>query len=319
MRKRSESVALPPGVEAFLENVKRRCSGFTYRSRRYVCAWFSRYCARSGVRLTLASTGELERYILAYPHWSVSTRRVHAYTLRELYRFLGREPNPAANLMGGRWPVALVRLPARSRIRETLAGLAGAGGLVARRNRLLVELAYGSGLRLGELLRLSIEDIDTSGATAYVLGKGGRTRVVPLTTAAIQALAGYLAARGGVSRGPLFTAAASGRRASYVTLGAAFGRQIGIRAHLWRHACASGMLANGCSVRYIQELLGHASLSTTWRYTHINPQELGAVVRRYHPCSAEQAHAVQHHHNSLQSDYRACADGCERSGASYAS
>jgi integrase/recombinase XerC len=293
MRKRAQSVALAPGVEAFLEGVRGRCSAFTYASRRYVCAWFSRYCERQGVRPTDATTAQLEAYVLAHPRWSASTRRVHAYALRELFGFLGVRPNPAAALVPARWPASLVRLPAAARIREALAGLARATGPLGKRKRLLVELAYGSGLRLGELVRLNIEDLDPAGATAYVLGKGGRTRVVPITTTSIQALGAYLAARGGVSRGPLFTCACTGRRASYVTLGAEFGRRIGIRAHLWRHACASGMLANGCSVRYIQELLGHASLSTTWRYTHITVQELAAVVRRRHPRATEQACGVQ--------------------------
>lgn len=151
----------------------------------------------------------------------------------------------------------------------------------------MAELAYGSGLRRGELERLNIEDIDLENGTAQVRGKGGKMRIVPLTAITIEFIRRVIADRKAY-RGPLLVSF-TGRRLGGGAIGWIFAEKIGIRPHLLRHACATHMLRNGCNLRVIQDLLGHARLTTTMLYTHINKRDLQKVVNGFHPLSGKVA------------------------------
>jgi integrase/recombinase XerC len=164
------------------------------------------------------------------------------------------------------------------------------------RDRALVELLYGAGLRVGELSALDVRDLDLHRGDVRVVGKGGKERVVPLPAATRQALAAYLDARRrpGLLAEPLFTSLRP-RREGPRRLGvrdvrrvlAARARGAGVvdrvHPHRLRHSYATHLLDMGADLREIQELLGHASLSTTEKYTAVSADRLMEVYDRAHP------------------------------------
>lgn len=172
-------------------------------------------------------------------------------------------------------------IPDNKTLIKTIRLINDKNSLIKNRNRLMAELAYGSGVRRCELVRMNVEDVDLEEGTVYVNGKGRKIRKVPITYLAIKAAQNYLIIRG-YNRGPLFITR-TGKRLKPVSVGWIFKNRIGIRTHLMRHACAVHMLKNGCDIRYIQELLGHSSLSTTQVYTKVSCNDLGKVVNSKHP------------------------------------
>lgn len=174
---------------------------------------------------------------------------------------------------------------------------------LGRRDRAILELFYASGLRLGELVGLGLEDVDLSRRLVRVLGKGGKERIVPFTRAAADALRAYLADRDTLVRrsgaprplraraaaDPLFVNYQGGRLSArsvdrlvrrYV---AAASTRYGISPHALRHSFATHLLERGADLRAIQEMLGHARISTTQRYTHVSAEQLLSVYRKTHP------------------------------------
>lgn len=175
---------------------------------------------------------------------------------------------------------------------------------LGRRDRAILELFYASGLRLSELVGLGIEDVNLSSRMIRVLGKGKKERLVPFNGSTADAIRAWLKDRSmsgqrAESRGqtrhsratsaPLFLNYRGGRLSTrsvdrlvrrYVAL---CGAKFGISPHALRHSFATHLLANGADLRAIQELLGHARLSTTQRYTHVNAAQLIEVYRKSHP------------------------------------
>ena len=232
-------------------------------------------------------------------------------SLRTFFRYLRREgrmeDDPAA-LVGT--PKREKKLPAHlaeqemSRLLET-PDLSTPFG---RRDRAILELFYASGLRLSELVGLDLDDINLSGRVVRVLGKGGKERVVPFNKTAGQAIKVWLADLAGLTlpgpevsgRGshtrrsgarPLFLNYRGGRLSTrsvdrlvrkYV---AQCSTRFGISPHALRHSFATHLLQRGADLRAIQELLGHARLSTTQRYTHVNATQLIDAYRKSHPRS----------------------------------
>ena len=165
------------------------------------------------------------------------------------------------------------------------------------RDRAVLELLYGSGLRVSELATLDLGDVDLAGGSARVLGKGSKERMVPLGGKSIAALRAYLEERAAF-RHPK-TGAQDPRALFLSTRGA----RLGVRAiqtlvqkygalgagradlhpHALRHTCATHLLDGGADLRAIQELLGHSSLSTTQRYTHVSMDHLMRVYDAAHP------------------------------------
>ena len=174
---------------------------------------------------------------------------------------------------------------------------------LGRRDRAILELFYASGLRLGELVGLGLEDVDLGRRLVRVLGKGGKERIVPFTRPAAAALRAYLAdretlvRRSGAPRPlrsraaaePLFVNYQGGRLSArgvdrlvrrYVTAASA---RRGISPHALPHSFATHLLERGADLRAIQEMLGHARISTTQRYTHVSAAQLLSVYRKTHP------------------------------------
>jgi integrase/recombinase XerC len=163
----------------------------------------------------------------------------------------------------------------------------------ALRDRALLELAYSSGLRLSELVGLNRGDLDRRAGLVRVRGKGRRERIVPVGDAALASLDRYLAAGGrpGPARGdePVFTGR-GGARLSGRTVQRVVARRLGriaaglgVTPHALRHSFATHLLDRGADLRAIQELLGHASLSSTQVYTHVPGARLRKVYEQAHP------------------------------------
>jgi integrase/recombinase XerC len=165
------------------------------------------------------------------------------------------------------------------------------------RDRAILEVLYGSGLRVSELCGLDLDALDLRGATARVLGKGRKERVVPLGGPCIEALQRWFAVRprmvhprrGTQDPRAVFLTTFGARvyaRAVHKLVrahGAAGAGRADLHPHALRHTCATHMLDGGADLRAIQEMLGHASLSTTQRYTHVSMEHLMRVYDAAHP------------------------------------
>lgn len=226
-------------------------------------------------------------------------RKVSA--IRSFVRYLRREGHmahdPAARAIA---PKRAQTLPVHLTEQEmtTLLAQPDAGEPFGRRDRAILELFYASGLRLSELESLDLDSVDLRGRMVRVMGKGGKERMVPFNQATERAVRAWLgdrqmiAARATAKRQPrpaLFLnfrgTRLTGRSIDrllrrYV---ARFSAQTGISPHALRHSFATHMLQHGADLRTIQELLGHARLSTTQRYTHVNAAQLIDVYRKAHP------------------------------------
>ncbi len=215
-----------------------------------------------------------------------------------------------------------IRMPAHLSEGEMTALLEAPAGdtPLSRRDRAILELFYASGLRLGELAGLDMDDLNVSGRMVRVLGKGGKQRLVPFNTSAAKAMREYLKDRAGLlgsasalsapARASAGQAGATPRggdlrhgrkhdplfvnyRGTRLTVRsidrlvrryvAASSARMGISPHALRHSFATHLLQRGADLRAIQELLGHARLSTTQRYTHVNAAQLLEVYRKTHP------------------------------------
>ena len=177
------------------------------------------------------------------------------------------------------------RLPDAPKLADVEAIIASVGGdePLALRNGAILELTYSCGLRSAEVVGLRVADVDFDQETVHVLGKGGKERVVPLGERASYAVAVYLRdARPTLARGAnnaLFLSV-RGRSLDTSTL-----RRLMHNPHRLRHAYATHLLEGGADLRTIQELLGHASLSTTQIYSHVDARRLRRVYDSSHPRS----------------------------------
>ena len=174
-----------------------------------------------------------------------------------------------------------------------------ADDVLGRRDRAILELFYASGLRLSELAGLDVDDVNVSAQMVRALGKGGKQRLVPFNKSTASALRAYLKDREllaqtwprakGRRAAPLFLNYRGSRLTvrsvdrlvrRYATVS---GVRPGVSPHALRHSFATHLLQRGADLRAIQELLGHARLSTTQRYTHVNAAQLLDVYRKAHP------------------------------------
>jgi integrase/recombinase XerD len=223
--------------------------------------------------------------------------------VRSLHRFLAEEgmrtSDPAASVERPRVPRGLPKALSEEEIGRLLAAPSGDGPLV-KRDRAMLEVLYGTGLRISELVGLSLADVDLDAALIRAFGKGSKERIVPVGSLAVRAIVAWL----GPGGRPALTPERWRRRgdAEAVFLNARGGRlsrqgawevvrRHGDRAglsgrlspHVLRHSCATHMLDHGADVRAVQELLGHASISTTQIYTLVSTERLHEVYRAAHP------------------------------------
>jgi integrase/recombinase XerC len=291
--------ALAGGVTRFLRSLRdeRRLSPHTESAYARDLASLLEYCESNGIVAWDGLDPQHVRSFAAQCHRrglgprSVQRRLSAA---RSLFRYLMREGeltrDPAADVQA---PKARKRLPvtldadAMARLLEFRAD----GGL-GLRDKAIMELFYSSGLRLSELLGLDLPDLDLRDRTVRVLGKGRKTRIVPVGSHAATALARWLGERTGL--------AAVGETAVFVGVN---GRRLGprivqrriarwarlqglpehVHPHMFRHSFASHLLESSGDLRAVQELLGHANISTTQVYTHLDFQHLARIYDAAHP------------------------------------
>ena len=216
--------------------------------------------------------------------------------VRGLFRFLADTGRlPADPTLGIATPRTRRRLPAHLTLDDVDRLLATPRGdtLLGLRDRAFLEVLYSSGLRVSELVGLDWEHVDENTGLLRVLGKGRKERVVPVGRPALRALAAYRArcAAAGLAaaRGPVFLNRRGGRLTSR-SVGRSMERHVlasgtstKATPHALRHTFATHLLGAGADLRAIQELLGHASLSTTQRYTHVDLRRLMEAYDRAHP------------------------------------
>ncbi len=226
--------------------------------------------------------------------------------VRSLFRFACREgtlaANPARAVRTPKHPKTLPRHLRPGEVERLIEAPAGGKPLLLR-DRAIVELLYAAGLRVGELVSLDWPDVDLPGRVLRVLGKGGKERMVPFGRPAAQALQAWLAVwdevRGKAAEDGAPPAAAEGEPVFLNRHGrrlgdrsvrtlvdrwtAEAGLAAGVHPHTLRHTFATHLLEAGADLRAIQELLGHSSLSTTQKYTHLEVERLLSVYREAHP------------------------------------
>jgi site-specific recombinase XerD len=225
--------------------------------------------------------------------------RQHLSALRSFYKHLVRTGVVASNpLVALPMPKAARRLPqflTEEQITRLLeapvraAPVKGVPAWAALRDRAILETLYGAGLRLAELVNLNCENLDLRSGIARVKGKGAKVRLCPLGGSAAGALAEYFAACGHPGAGPVFLNKSRGRMSAVSVWTvvkkhlAAAGLDTTLSPHKLRHSFATHLLNRGADLRTVQELLGHASLSTTQVYTHVTLDRLKQAYRGAHP------------------------------------
>ena len=223
--------------------------------------------------------------------------------VRSLHRFMvveGSSPSdPTSSLKPPPVPQGLPKALSEEEVGSLLAAVTG-DGPAQRRDRAVLEVLYGTGMRISELTGLSLPDVAMDEQLVRVLGKGNKERLVPLGGYARQALGSWMGPAGreamvnrkGVRRADsaaLFLNVRGGRLTRQGAWGIVrqYGRQAGLDGkltpHVLRHSCATHMLDHGADIRVVQELLGHASIATTQVYTKVSSERLRAVYNSAHP------------------------------------
>ncbi len=300
---------------AFLRSLaaERRCSPYTVRNYEAAIerleAFVRAHTAEALSLSTMASlsTRDFRAFLAARRRdgAAVPTVRLDLSALKTFFRYLNKHAGlPLEPLTSLRSPKAPKRLPRPVGARDALSltrietvARAGADPWIGARDAALFTLLYGAGLRIGEALSLNVGD--ASGETVRVLGKGAKHRDVPLLRPVREALARYelalrdapkpSARRAAQSPSPLFVGARGDRLSASVaqrrmrTLRPLLGLPDSATPHALRHAFATHLLAGGADLRVIQDLLGHASLSSTQRYTEVEAGRLLEVHSLAHP------------------------------------
>jgi integrase/recombinase XerD len=225
----------------------------------------------------------------------VAVRSMHAFCAAE-----GILPfDPAADVEPPSVPRGLPKGLSEEEVQRLLSVVVGSDP-VARRDRAILEVLYGTGMRIAELVGLSLGSLDLDDALVRVLGKGSKERVIPIGRFAREALAEWLDTGGRPAMAPdrwarrgdaeaVFLNQRGGRLTRQGAWGIVqeHGRRAGLERalspHALRHSCATHMLDHGADIRAVQELLGHASISTTQVYTGVSVERLFAAYRDAHP------------------------------------
>jgi integrase/recombinase XerD len=301
---------LPPEAEAFLTHlaVEKGRSVLTldaYRRdlRRYVTVLAARGSAISDA--TPEDVVAFGRSLRDAGLADASVART-LVTVRTLHRFLAAEgitsADPAAEIEAPGRRAALPKALSEDevfRLLDVVEAAAASGDPVGLRDRALLELLYGTGIRVSEACGTSFGDVDLDGALVRVLGKRSKERIVPLGRPAVRALAEYLdrsrpelvprrwASRDDADAVFLGTRGRRlGRQGAWAVLkgrAAEAGLAHKVSPHVLRHSCATHLLDHGADIRTVQELLGHASVSTTQIYTRVATERLVEAYRAAHP------------------------------------
>ncbi|MFL6575497.1 MAG: tyrosine recombinase XerC [Povalibacter sp.] len=276
---------------------ERRLSAHTDANYRRDLQLFSAFCEKSSIADWSGVDSQHVRSFAASEFrrgQSPRTIQRRLSAIRSFCNFLIREARLKSN------PALEVQAPkAPKRLPETLDADQMARLLAFRtddelsvRDKAMMELFYSSGLRLSELVDLDLTDVDLRDRTVRVTGKGNKTRLVPIGRFAIEALSTWLKERGALTtpaESALFVSKRGGRllqRAVQLRIGAWAKRQglgVHLHPHMFRHSFATHLLESSQDLRAVQELLGHANISTTQIYTHLDFQHLAKIYDQAHP------------------------------------
>lgn len=308
------TLALETQMQGYLNHltIERGVAANTLSSYRRDLRRYSKHLSDRGIH-DLAKVGEddVSEFLVALRRGdpdsgtaalsAVSAARA-LIAVRGLHRFAAAEGLAELDVARAvRPPTPGRRLPKSLTIDEVLALLEGAGGdspadgPLTLRNRALLELLYSTGSRISEAVGLDVDDIDTQARSVLLRGKGGKQRLVPVGRPAVQALDAYLVrgrpelARRGRGTPAIFLNARGGRlsrQSAWQVLQDAAERAgitSGVSPHMLRHSFATHLLEGGADVRVVQELLGHASVTTTQIYTLVTVNALREVWAGAHP------------------------------------
>ena len=297
---------------AWLE-VIRSLSPRTLSSYRRDLTKYGEYLAERGLDESAVAGPEARGFVGWLGRQGLSPRSVNRIVsgVRGYYRFRERRgsipANPFAEVRGLRTPkrlpsflfedemARLVELPEAAAAAHPDAARRSDDGFWRLRDHTVLEVLYSTGCRVSEMVALDLADLDLATGTARVTGKGDKERNVFLGGSALAALRDYLSRRAGRAAGDADSAAAlflnqRGRRITdrgvrFILAGWLAQADLGKRVtpHTFRHSFATHLLDRGADIRAVQELLGHASLSTTQIYTHVGLERLKKVYRRAHP------------------------------------
>jgi integrase/recombinase XerD len=298
---------LPVEVEDYLTSLRvergrapNTLKAYAHDLRRYL-AWLE----ERGRTIGDVREQDVSEYVATLEATGRSTATVKRtlVSVRGLHRWLAEEAegteDPTAEVEVPRAPRGLPKALSEEEVEALLDAVQGSDAR-ARRDRAILEVLYGAGLRISELCGMSLSDLDLDAALLRVLGKGSKERVVPLGRHAIVALVDWLAPEGRPRLEPDRWARRSDADAVFLNQrGGRLGRQgawLAVRSagdlvglgdrltpHVLRHSCATHMLDHGADIRTVQDLLGHASISTTQVYTLVSGERLAAVYRSAHP------------------------------------
>jgi integrase/recombinase XerC len=274
------------------------CSPHTIRAYKSNLSSLSRFLAEKHHTLQSANLIELRGWLARERVGGMQKRRkplapatmAHKVAaIRSFYRWMLREKritsSPAGRLQSPRVPQKTPRfldVPEAAIVVEQPTQ----SGWFLDRNRALLELMYAAGLRVSEAIGLDIHNIDLQNRLVRVMGKGNKERIVPFGPPAAQAIQVWIEQipNDGALFLNRFGKRLSSRSAWKIVRDAGASNGItGLHPHALRHTCATHLLGSGADLRTIQEQLGHASLSTTQRYTHVDAAHLMAVYRSAHP------------------------------------
>lgn len=224
-------------------------------------------------------------------------------SVRGLHRFLAEETegvaDPSLDVEVPKAPKGLPKALSEAEVEMLLGSITGTDP-IARRDRAILEVLYGTGARIGELSGMSLSDLDLDAGVVRLFGKGAKERIVPLGSYATRALVDWLGPQGRPALEPerwarrddqdaVFLNQRGGRlqrQGAWLVVrraGDAVGLGGRLTPHVLRHSCATHMLDHGADIRTVQELLGHASISTTQVYTLVSGERLQSVYRAAHP------------------------------------
>ena len=286
-------------IDAFIRHLEyeRRLSPETCKHYRRDLVDLQGWCDRSGLPAWADLDSEHVRsYSATCFRRGLSPRSIQRRlsAARTFFRYLVREKhvrrNPVQSVSAPRGPKRLPENLDADRMARLL-DIPGDGPLVDR-DRAILELLYSSGLRLAELADLNLGDVDTQDATVRVTGKGNKDRIVPVGSRAIDALSRWHRSRGSMAAAEeraLFVSQRGSRlsRRSIQARVDHWARRQGIDTrvypHLFRHSFATHLLESSHDLRGVQELLGHANISTTQVYTHLDFQHLAQIYDKTHP------------------------------------
>lgn len=296
------ALILDPLVERYLRGLRIE-SGLsinTIESYRRDLAKFQQHLARHRFRMSDAVGPPVVVAFLAalrtQPLAPASIARVLS-AMRGWFRFLVREhlveTNPLPEVIASRRPVRLPKTLTMSEVTQLL-DLSAGSSVEGRRDQAMLELLYASGLRVSELVGLTVSQLDLNAGCLRVRGKGTKERVIPMGQQARDLLSDYLAqVRPVLLKGRPSRALFVSRRAQALTRQACWkllrlrARRAGITKaispHMLRHSFATHLLEGGADLRAVQTMLGHADIATTQIYTHVERSRLKQVHRRYFP------------------------------------